>query len=404
MTSTVTILGAGPAGMTAALFAARAGCKVQLIDRNEKVGRKLLVTGAGRANLTNQQMDASHYPSVDPVWMRTVLTRFGHSQLIQFFKEIGILTYSTADGWCYPLSESAQSVVACFENALHLAGVKLLLDQHITAIRKSETGFNLTTKDGIELKADHLIVAAGGKASPALGSTGDLFPALRAMGHTVQPLTPALAPVTAEMKPWQRLQGVRLDARASLFENETLLAETTGNLIFTQWGLNGPAVMDLSHHISSHPNAPLDLYLDVLFSCEAALRELVSNFRQTPTPLAVLLGAVLPPKLAPVILPLAKLTMDARLDQITDGQIEKLINLLKHMHFQVTGVRGFDYCQVSAGGVPVSEVEPETMHSRIVPNLSLVGETLDVVGPCGGYNLQFAFSSGALAGMGIANL
>jgi predicted Rossmann fold flavoprotein len=404
MTPTVTILGAGPAGMTAALFAARAGCKVQLIDRNEKVGRKLLVTGAGRANLTNQQMDAGRYTCGDPSWMQTVLSRFGHNQLIQFFKEIGVLTYSTPDGWCYPLSESAHSVVACFENALHLAGVKLLLDQHITAMRKTESGFTLTTKDGIELKADHLIVAAGGKASPALGSTGDLFPALRVMGHTVLPLTPALAPVTAEMKPWQRLQGVRLDVRASLFENETLLAETTGNLIFTQWGLNGPAVMDLSHHISARPNAHLDLYLNLLFSSEAALRELVSNFRQTPTPLVVLLGAVLQPKIAPVILPMVKLAQGARLDQITDGQIEKVINLLKHMHFQVTGVRGFEYCQISAGGVPVSEVEPETMRSRIIPNLSLVGETLDVVGPCGGYNLQFAFSSGALARMGIANL
>jgi len=285
MTVSVTILGAGPAGMTAALFAARSGCKVTLIDRNERVGRKLLVTGAGRANLTNQKMDAAHYPAVDATWMGAVLGKFGHTDLIEFFKSIGILTFATSDGWCYPLSESAQSVVDAFENALKLAGVKLLLNQHITAMRKSDGGFLLKSKDNVEMAVDRLIIATGGKASPALGSSGELFASLRSLGHTVNPLRPALAPVTAEMKPRQKLKGLRLDARASLYEGSVLLAETTGNLIFTDWGMNGPAVMDLSHHVSARQGAKLELHLNSLFDREDRLRDLVREFRRTPTPL-----------------------------------------------------------------------------------------------------------------------
>lgn len=401
MTSAVTILGAGPAGMTAALFAARAGWKVQLIDRNEKVGRKLLVTGAGRANLTNQNMDASHYPAVDALWMQQVLIQFGHKELLSFFRGIGILTYATHDGWTYPLSESAQSVADAFENALKLAGVRLLLNQHITAIRKEIDGFVLTSADKVELRTPHLVVASGGKASPALGSTGDLFSSLRSLGHQIIPLLPALAPLTAEMKPWQKLQGLRLDARTSLYENNLLLAETTGNLIFTAWGLNGPAVMDLSHHVSSHPGARLELRLNVLFDREDELRMLIKDFRRTPTPLATLLSSVSAPKLATVILPMCRLPMDAQLNEINDDQVEKVLRLLKAIPFIITGVRGFEYCQVSSGGVPTSEVDPLNMRSRVVPGLSLAGECVDVIGPCGGYNLQFAFSSGAIAGKNL---
>ena len=401
MESPATIIGAGPAGMTAALFAARSGEKVRLIDGNEQVGRKLLVTGSGRANLTNQRMQAARYTCADPAWMQSLLGRFGHSELIEFLNEIGVLTFSTHDGWCYPLSESALTVVETFACALRLTGVELVLNTRVTAIRKSSTGFNLDLSSGATLSTRRLIVAAGGRAYPTLGSRGELFPSLKALGHTVIPLSPALAPVTCDMKPYKGLSGIRFDARVSLLENDNLLAETTGNLIFTDWGLNGPAVMDLSHHISTRPSARLELSLNPLFAAEPALRDLIARKRSTPTPLRTLLGAALPPKLVPVLLVRAGLNPDALVNQANENQLEKLFRICTALPFKVTGVRGFEYCQISAGGVPVTEVDPLNMRSLIVPGLSLVGETLDVVGPCGGYNLQFAFSSGAIAGMSI---
>jgi predicted Rossmann fold flavoprotein len=221
------------------------------------------------------------------------------------------------------------------------------------------------------------------------------------MGHSIVPLRPALAPVTAEMKPWQKLRGLRLDARASLYENGSLLAETTGNLIFTDWGMNGPAMMDLSHHVSARQGAKLELHLNPLFDREERLRDLIREFRRTPTPLATLLSSAVPPKLAAVILPMCKISPEVTLDRLNDEQVEKALRMLKAMLFSITGVRGFDYCQVTSGGVPTSEVDPQTMRSLKVPGLSLAGETIDVIGPCGGYNLQFAFSSGAIAGMNV---
>jgi len=399
----LTIIGAGPAGMTAALFAAKAGAKVRLIDSNEQVGRKLLVTGSGRANFTNQRMDAARYTCADPAWMESLLTHFGHKDLINFLNEIGVLTFSTHDGWCYPLSESAQTVVDTFAAALREAGVELVLNTKVTSIRKKQENFLLDLSTGATLKAESLIVAAGGKAYPTLGSRGELFPFLKSLGHTVLPMTPALAPLTCEMKPWRALSGMRLDVRASLYEGKTLLAETEGNLIFTDWGLNGPAVMDLSHHVSNREGSKLELFLNPLFDRGDALRKLIAHKRSSDAPLRVLLGSALPPKLPPLLLARAGIQVDAPIGSLQDGQIEKVLREASTLPFKITGVRSFEYCQVSAGGVPVSEVDPLNMRSRLVPGLWLAGETLDVVGPCGGFNLQFAFSSGALAGNDAAN-
>lgn len=387
--------------MTAALFAARSGARVRLIDGNEQVGRKLQVTGSGRANLTNQRMDAGRYTCADNHWMATLLNRFGHAELIAFLHEMGILTFSTSDGWCYPISESAQTVVDSFNNALHLAGVELVLNTKVTAIKQHKSGFSFDLSSGTTLTTEKLIVAAGGKAYPTLGSRGELFASLKSLGHSINPLVPALAPVTCEMKPWNKLSGLRLDAHVSLFEKNNLLAETTGNLIFTEWGLNGPAVMDLSHHISTRPGAKLELMLNPLFGCEHDLRDLIVRKKSSSTPMRVLLGSCLPPKLPPVLLARAGYPMDILINNMNDEQIEKVLKAATAMPFIVTGVRGFEYCQISAGGIPVSEVDPLNMRSHHVPGLLLVGETLDVVGPCGGFNLQFAFSSGAIAGMEI---
>ena len=389
--------------MTAALFAAKSGAKVRLIDGNEQVGRKLLVTGSGRANLTNQRMDASRYTCADAAWMDTLLKRFGHTELNDFLHEIGVLTFSTSDGWCYPVSESALTVVEAFACALHLAGVELVLNTKVTTIDKTKEGFNLDLSTGATISANRLIVAAGGKAYPTLGSRGELFASIKNLGHSITPLVPALAPVTCEMKPWSKLTGLRFDARASLYESNTLLAETSGNLILTEWGLNGPAVMDLSHHISTRPNAKLELILNPLFNSEGELRDLIDRKNGTATHLRVLLGSVLPPKLPPVLIARAGYPVDVLINELNNEQTEKVLKSAAAIPFKVTGVRGFEFCQVCAGGVPVSEVDPLNMRSRLVPGLTLVGETLDVVGPCGGYNLQFAFSSGAVAGMEINN-
>jgi predicted Rossmann fold flavoprotein len=223
------------------------------------------------------------------------------------------------------------------------------------------------------------------------------------LGHTVLPKHPALAPVLADMKAYQPLQGVRLDVGATLYESSQNLAQTAGNLIFTQLGLNGPAVMDLSHHISARPGVKLVLSLNLLHFHRVEYDELLERKKDTATPLVVFLEAFFPPKVATFFIHQMGFPLDICMNDIKESELDRLTRMLKDLRFTVKGVKGFEFCQLSAGGVPVTEVHPETLESKIIQGLHLTGETLDVVGPCGGYNLQFAFSSGALAGRAAAS-
>ncbi len=400
---TVAVIGAGASGMAAALQAAWNGAAVTLFERNETVGRKLLVTGSGRCNLTNDAVAGGKYTCADSTWMETLLKGFGVSDLLAMLAEISVPVYKTSDGWYYPLSNSAHSVVDAFSSALELAGVKLVTQAQVTSIGAGKQGFTLRfLHNGNEQEGefDRIILSAGGKAYPSLGSRGELFPALEQMGHTVLPKRPALAPLLVDLGSLRPLEGVRLDVGATLWEGLQRLAYAEGNLIFTQWGLNGPAVMDISHHVSAHPEANLTLSLNLLAFSQDEFDRLLGQKRSSSLPLRVLQGAFFPPKVGMVYLKNARLPDDTPLCEVDDLALGKLVEKLKDTRFTVKGVRGFEYCQVSAGGVPVVEVDPQTMESRRVRGLFLTGETLDVVGPCGGYNLHFAFSSGALAGKG----
>lgn len=391
--------------MAAALQAAWKEADVTLFEHNAEVGRKLLVTGSGRCNITNAAATAEKYTCADSAWMAALLNQFGVKNLVDMLLEIGIPVRATFDGWYYPLSESAHTVVAAFSSALATSGVKLNLSTQVVSVAtdgdRFMVGFSRDNNKNYS-EFDRLIVSAGGKAYPTLGSRGELFPVLETLGHSVHPKRPALAPVLADLGRLKSLQGVRLDAGVTLWEGARQLASAQGNLIFTQWGLNGPAVMDISHHVSACPNANLELSLNVLAFFQDEFDSLLAQHRTASLPVRVLLGAFLPPKATALYLKNARLNGDAPLGEVEDGALQELINQLNDTRVAVKGVRGFEFCQVSAGGVPVGEVDALTLESRLVKGLYLTGETLDVVGPCGGYNLQYAFSSGALAGRAAA--
>lgn len=387
--------------MTAALQAAWQGAKVVVFERNPLPGKKLQVTGSGRCNITNRAAGSEKYSCADRHWMEILLSAFGVEDLLSMLYEIGIPVSPTHDGWYYPLSDSAKTVVDAFSSALQLADLQVRYAHQVQDIYpEGESWTVLAVSPGgrKEEKFDRVIVAAGGRSYPSLGSRGELFPVLKRLGHTVLPKRPALAPVLADMKAYKALQGTRLDVGAVLLDGAVELAHTRGNLIFTEWGLNGPAVMDLSHHISARPGAQLTLRLNLLEFHQAAYDNLLNRKRCTQIPLRVFLGAFFPPKAVNYFITRLEYPDDVTLQNLEDAALSGLIFLLKALPFTVRGVKGFEYCQLSAGGVPVNEVDPVTLESRILPGLHLCGETLDVVGPCGGYNLQFAFSSGALAG------
>lgn len=401
----IAVIGAGASGMAAALQAAWNGAAVTLFERNPSVGRKLLVTGSGHCNITNAAVSPAKYSCADPAWMEALLSRFGVADLVVMLATIGVPVSKTSDGWYYPLSNSAQSVVEAFASALNLAGVTLYPQTQVTSIRVSGKGIAVGfTRDGKKQEGEfeRVIVSAGGMAYPALGSRGELFPVLKELGHIVLPKRPALAPLLVDLGDLHSLQGVRLDVGATLWMGSRQMASTKGNLIFTEWGLNGPAVMDLSHQVSPDTGGGLEISLNLLAFFQEEFDQLLAQKRTSAMPAQIFLNAFFPPKVALALLKNAGLAKGIPLNQVEDSALKGLIDRLMDTRLPVTGVRGFEYCQVSAGGVPVSEVDPQTMESRRVKGLYLTGETLDVVGPCGGYNLHFAFASGALAGKATA--
>ena len=388
----------------AALEAARCGARVLLFDTNGMVGRKLLVTGNGRCNISNAQAAPRRYTCADPPFLEVAFAHIGHGETVSRLHELGILTYVTPDGWCYPLSDSAATVAETFAASLELAGVGVHLKTKIADLRVSGGRVTLVSADPSQTySVDRAIIATGGKAYPALGSKGDFFPVLQRLGHRIAPIYPALAPITADVKQFHKLQGVRLDVGLTLSQEGRILGRSIGNMMFTQFGFSGPAAMHLSHIISTRPAVSLSLSMDLLPHYRGELVEIVSRMRRRPVPLRVVLGSVLPPKIPLVVLPMADISADARMTDLEDSDLDRLLSLLGHLTVQIRGTRGFQFAQLSTGGVLVQEVDPSTMGSRLVPGLHFAGEVMDVVGPCGGYNLQFAFTSGMLAGRGAAS-
>ena len=401
MAKQVGIIGAGPAGIMAALEAAALGARVSLFDTNAMVGRKLLVTGNGRCNISNREARPERYVTDAPEALDPILARCGPERILQRLDELGIPTYTTDDGWCYPLSDSAATVADALAAALELAGVHVHLQTQVSDLRPEGQGMALVT-GGETRHVDRAIVATGGKAHPALGSKGHFMPVLESLGHTILPVHPALTAIECDMRPVRDLQGVRLDVGLSIHEGDTVLGRTVGNLMFTKTGLSGPAPMDLSHLVSTRGDVPLQARIDLLAMHRDALMALLARYRHVALPVRVALGAVLPAKVPPVMLALAGLAPERTLAETSEVELGRVLGIVQGLELRVRGVRGFQFAQLSTGGVPLAEVNPHTMASDRVPHLYLAGETLNVIGPCGGHNLQFAWATGLLAGQGAA--
>jgi len=387
----------------AALEAARLGARITLYDTNERVGRKLLVTGNGRCNISNDHARAEVYACGDERFVADCLERFGPQETVARLRELAIPTYATPDGWRYPLSNSAAGVVKALSAAVSLSGVTFRPKCKISDIRTERNGLMLIEGGGEHSRRyDRVVVACGGMAYPALGSKGQLLPTLGRLGHTIVAPRPALVGIQADMGHLHKLQGVRLDVGLTLRRDKTVLGNTVGNLMFTKTGFSGPAAMDLSHLIEDDPPRGLLLEVDLLAENAEEVWRLIRRHRHSDLALAVALGAALPTKIPPLLLKMASLAPDAAMAQASDDQLARVMHEARHLSARVTGTRGFAQAQVSTGGVPLGEVDPTDMQSRRVPGLYLAGEVLDVVGPCGGYNLQWAWTSGALAGRGAA--
>ena len=295
------IIGAGPAGMSAALHAVWRGQQVTLFERNPMVGRKLLVTGSGRCNITNDGVASNRYICADTGWMGEVLSHFSVQDLLEMLRSIGVLTFKTADGWYYPLSESAQTVADAFFAALKSGGVIFQMNSQVTSIEKHGDGFTLhwiNEQSDQHEEFDQLVIAAGGAAYPQLGSRGELFTFLQKLGHTTLPKRPALAPVLLDLGALKALSGTRFDAGVRVLVGSKVIAESAGNLIVTDWGMNGPAVMDISHAVSGLESKASVLSVNFLHFHKTEFAGFLAEKRTSDLPVRNLLGAFFPPKVS----------------------------------------------------------------------------------------------------------
>lgn len=395
----VLVIGGGASGMLAALTAAEDSSNtVTLLERQSRVGRKLLATGNGRCNLSNLHAAPEHYHGADPGFVRCALERFSVKDTIEFFQNLGLLTVTEPSGKIYPFSDQAGSVVDVLRFALQERGVSVLCGCEVLSLGKKAKGFQVKTAEEA-FYADKVILSCGGAAGGKLGGTDWGYRLLSTMGHSRTPLRPCLVQIKTDCSVTRSLKGVRADAGITLKQNGHMVAQNTGEVQFTDFGISGPAIFELSGCVET--DGEQVLLLDLLRPwTEEDLTALLQKRQSVFPALAAeeLLTGILHNRLGKVVLKLSGVPLPEEVGAFTDQDLCRIAHTAKYFPMTVTGVMGLEQAQVTGGGVPTSEFRADTLESRLCPGLFATGEVLDIDGDCGGYNLQWAWSSGRLAG------
>jgi len=396
----IVIIGGGASGMAAAIRAAQCPDNaVTLIERQARVGKKLLATGNGRCNLTNTEASPARYHGAEPDFVRPALAAYPPTAVLAFFRGLGLQTVTEYGGRVYPRSDHAASVLDVLRLGLETAGVTVISGAAVQQVRPQKAGgFAVIWPEG-SLSADKLIVACGGCAGSKLGGVTDGYTLLQSLGHSRTALHPALTQIRTAPDYPRALKGIRTEARAVLRRGSKTLAETRGDVLFTETGLSGTAIFEISRAAATGGSG-LTVSLDFTADTPAAVLEDLHQRRARWPELAangILTGAV-QSRLGQMLCKASGISGGATVKEITDAQLQALAAVMADFALPVTGVSGFEAAQITAGGIATAEFDPATMGSRIVPGLYACGEVVDIDGDCGGFNLQWAWASGLLAG------
>lgn len=393
------IIGAGASGMAAALAAAEnPNAQVVLVERQARVGRKLQATGNGRCNLTNLHAADGGYHGDDMTFSRYAISRFPPEKTLDYFAKLGLYTVAEPSGRVYPYSDQANSVVDVLRFALDRPNIRLITDFEVNKIKTAGNGFVITGAQQ-SLECDRVIISCGGLAGTKLGGTMSGYKLLRSMGHRCTRLRPTLVQLRSGWSGVAALKGVRANCRAGIYHNGALTARSTGEIQFTDYGLSGPVIFEISRDVCANPGqweCRMDFLPDM--SADSLMNEL-SRRRETNLTCDDLLTGILHNRLGRVLIQTAGLRGRSAIADLSDESLTAVCEAVKDFRVSVTEPMGMDNAQVTAGGIVTDEFDPQTMESRLVPGLYACGEVLDVDGDCGGYNLQWAWSSGRLAGL-----
>ena len=403
----ILVVGGGAAGMMAAVTAARNGKKVRLIEKNEKLGKKLFITGKGRCNITNAADIEDLFSAVvsNPKFLYSSFYSMTNDQVIDFFEELGVKTKVERGGRVFPESDHSSDVIRALEQEMKRLGVEIRLRAEAEKILAEDgrvTGVRLSS--GKELHADAVIIATGGISYPSTGSTGDGYRFARECGHKVADLSPALVPM--EVKEWyaRELMGLSLrNVEIRITDGKKKLYEEFGEMLFTHYGVTGPVILSASSIVGKKlKEHPLTLHIDLKPALteeqldKRMLREFEANHNRQ---FKNAVDSLFPSKLKPVIVELSGIQEDKKVNEVTKEERLHFVRLIKDFSMTLTGMRGYNEAIITKGGVYVKEIDPGTMESKLVNVLYFAGEVLDLDAVTGGYNLQIAWSTGYLAGL-----
>ena len=394
----VVIIGGGASGMIAALTAAENGRSVLLLERQSRVGRKLLATGNGRCNLTNQYASPCHYHGEDSGFCAYALGAFDAGETLQYFAALGLLTVSEDSGRVYPMSNMAGSVLDVLRYALEQPRIEVRTGQTVTAVKRTAEGFTVKTETDV-FTGRKVILAAGGGAGSKVGGVMDGYRLARALGHHRTALFPSLVQLKTDPTYPRALKGIKAECGVTVRRGGETVAENRGEVLFTEYGISGPAIFDISRAVSTGGEGMVCV-LD--FFPDWEMREVLDWLRQRRQTMrsheaSTLLVGSCHTRLGQMICKAAGFTSQCAAD-LSDADLADIAGQATHFTLPITGTCGFDQAQVTAGGLVTGEFDPRTLESRLVPGLYACGEVLDIDGDCGGFNLQWAWSSGRLVG------
>ena len=399
----ICVIGGGPAGLMAALEGARQGLDTVLLEKNTAPGRKLLVTGGGRCNITNMLKPADFLRACRPYerFLRHSIYSFPPQALISFLAENGLETEVLGDGCVFPASQRAYDVLDVLVNACKRQGVKFICDRAVNSIEKAGGMFVIACNKG-SYESKKVVIAAGGASWPQTGSTGDGYDLAQSLGHTIVTPKACLVPLDIREAWISRLAGVSL-TQVSLYTRDNKKHSISGPLVFTDTGIGGPAVLNFSRQIvQALESSEVKAFIDILPTVpqdELAKRVNQSILKNPKSQFYNLLREYVPRSLGNILAEIIGISPRKLANQLLKQERFKLVSLLKALPVTIIGTRPIETATVTRGGVANDEIDSKTMASKLCENLYLCGEVMDVDGPCGGYNLQIAFSTGRLAGL-----
>ena len=398
---TIAVIGGGASGMMAAITAASQGAHVILLEHKDRIGKKILSTGNGRCNFTNTHQEPLCYHSENPLFPWGIIRQFDAQSAISFFLQLGVYSKNRG-GYLYPNSDQASAVLDALRMEIARLNVDIRTGVEVRDIRPGRKGFTIYTGNG-ENRVDRVILCTGSKAAPATGSDGSGYDLAKRLGHRMIPVLPALVQLRCEGKFFKAISGVRVNGSVSIWSDGECIAKDSGEIQLTDYGISGIPVFQVSRYASQllyekkEVMAVLDFMPD--FTKEQTESFLSARAKTRPEkPAEMFLIGLFHKKLSDLWIKMSRIPREKKAGEMTGEEIRKLVQLIKDFQVRVTATNSFEQAQVCRGGIDTADVDETTLESRYVPGLYFAGEVLDVDGMCGGYNLQWAWASGYVAG------